>query len=674
MRARPILIVAAALLTACSDSTGSSAPTAVGVVSGSGQAAAVVQLAPAPLVVRVTDAGGDPVSGVTVHWAVASGGGSLTAASTATGADGLAQVQWMLGPRAEAQTVTATVEGLAPAVFTVTPAPGPFARVTLSPDSVEVGAVGLSVTLRATWLDAHDNSMGRPGFVVWTSLDQAVAGIESASTASEIHAVALAGGRARIVVRTVNNRADTAVFWVRQHPASITVTLRNPVVTEGDTTRALAEVRDPGGHLIPNPPLTWSTTDPSGATIDATGKITALRGDTLSVVATWGSATAAATLYVNGLFRVASMDAGGHHSCALNTAGQAFCWGWNQGGQLGVPATPGGASAVPVAVQTSARFTAVAASAWPGPQPAAGAGTGHSCGIATGGGLLCWGENGQGQLGREGTVATHVPAEVAGDRTWQVVSTGGRHTCGITTGQTYCWGLDDEGQVGAPTADLCAPGTGPGGPCARAPQRVAGGMTFTQISTGAAHTCALTADGAAYCWGRNDSGQLGNGTTTRADVPVAVLGGHTFVSISAGGAHTCARTVGWSGYCWGANGSFQLGNGTTTPATVPALANVSSTSLQSGWAHNCFAADDGVVYCWGANDHGQQGNSKLAPAPVPIGMGGGFRFTSVSTAGLHTCGVRAADGMALCWGDNDGGKLGFGAGPDHPLPRPVRAP
>lgn len=682
MRAR-LIFFAGILLAACSgDSTGSSAPAAVAAVSGSGQAATVGLLATNPLVVRVTNAGGKGVQGVTVSWAVTSGGGSLTAASTVTGADGLAQVQWTLGTRAEAQTVSATVQGLPPAVFTITPGAGLFERIFIVPDSAELTAVNQSVVLRESYVDAYGNAVEQPAAVVWTSLDESVAELDL-TPARELLAVATGTGRARIVARTrnvANNRnvADTAIIWVRQQPASITVTLRGGgSVTEGDTTRAMAEVRDVAGHPILNPPLTWSTTDPAGATIDATGKITALRGGTLDVVATVGSVTGAATLSIHGLFRVVSLDAGGHHSCALTAAGQAYCWGWNQSGQLGVPASAGTPadswSAVPVAVQTGARFTTISASARPDPQPAASA-RGHSCGIAEGA-LLCWGENGQGQVGIPGAGAAHVPAQVAGGGTWATVSTGGRHTCGITTGgQTYCWGLDREGQVGAPTTELCAVegGTGPNQACARTPRRVAEGLDFTRISAGTAHTCALTAGGQAYCWGRNTSGQLGNGTRVPADEPVAVLGGHTFATISAGGAHTCARTTAGAGYCWGDNGSFQLGNDTSTLATSPVAAGGSHS--QAGWAYNCGLLGNGEAYCSGANDQGQRGHAPSGPSSWSTGVSGGFTFASLSTGGVHTCAVRAADGVAMCWGDNEGGKLGAGEGPDRGLPRPVRAP
>ena len=684
MRARRILL-AVALLAACRDSTGTPVPAEMRVMSGNGQAATVGEAAPLPLIAGVLDADGDPVAGVTVQWAVSSGGGSISAASGQTDADGLARVHWTLGTRAEAQTVTATVEGLSPVVFTITPAPGPFVRIAITPDSVDLTAVGELVVLRPSYTDAYGNSTGQPAPVVWTSLDQAVVRIDL-TTNRELLALALSGGRARVVARTRNeentrNVADTAIVWVRQRPASINVILRDTAVIEGDTTRARAEVRDAGGALIPNPALTWSTTDPAAASIDATGKVTTLRGGTPDVVATVGTLTGAARLRVSGLFRVASLDAGGHHSCALNAAGQAYCWGWNQAGQLGVPFPFPDAdrwAAVPAAVETSARFTAIAASAFPDPHPegVTWAYQGHSCGIATNAALLCWGENWQGQLGTQGT-PTHLPAEVLGGRSWAAVSAGGRHTCGITTGgQTYCWGLDDEGQLGAATTERCRVhrAVSTTGACATTPQPVQGGLTFTRISAGTAHTCALTAGGAAYCWGRNISGQLGNGTTTQAEAPVAVLGGHAFVEISAGGGHTCARTAAGAVYCWGANDHGQLGNGTTTQATAPVALPGSGRSVQAGWAHSCALGSDGKTYCWGANAAGQRGSTILTSAPWPTEVQGGFSFASISTAGFHTCAVRTADGAAMCWGENYIGKLGSGPGPNRPSPGLVRAP
>jgi alpha-tubulin suppressor-like RCC1 family protein len=101
------------------------------------------------------------------------------------------------------------------------------------------------------------------------------------------------------------------------------------------------------------------------------------------------------------------------------------------------------------------------------------------------------------------------------------------------------------------------------------PVPVSGGLTFTMLSAGNRHNCALTAAGVAYCWGDNSSGALGNGTNLTTSIPVAVSGGLTFTSISAGRFHTCGVATGGTAYCWGANDVGELGDGTTTLRLVP---------------------------------------------------------------------------------------------------------
>jgi alpha-tubulin suppressor-like RCC1 family protein len=150
----------------------------------------------------------------------------------------------------------------------------------------------------------------------------------------------------------------------------------------------------------------------------------------------------------------------------------------------------------------------------------------------------------------------------------ETITTGGHHSCGLTErGSAYCWGWNGEGQLGVGDENRID---------RHYPTAVAGGLTFAQISAGGSHfsaggghTCSLTTDGAAYCWGRNAEGQLGDGTTTRHLVPQPVAGGLSFTQISVGGSHTCALSATGAVYCWGSNYSGQLGDGTTTIRTAP---------------------------------------------------------------------------------------------------------
>lgn len=125
---------------------------------------------------------------------------------------------------------------------------------------------------------------------------------------------------------------------------------------------------------------------------------------------------------------------------------------------------------------------------------------------------------------------------------WRAVAAGSGHTCALdTTGAAYCWGRASSGELGTGVVDAFAPG----------PRRVSGGLTFTALAAGDRHTCGLTAEGAAYCWGENQTGQLGRGDTTSTTAPVRVAGGHHFTRITAGWLHNCALDEGGEAYCWG---------------------------------------------------------------------------------------------------------------------------
>src|SRR6266576_2695667 len=146
------------------------------------------------------------------------------------------------------------------------------------------------------------------------------------------------------------------------------------------------------------------------------------------------------------------------------------------------------------------------------------------------------------------------------------LSAGGVHTCGVTTsGAAFCWGSNSSGQLGGSAASQCEPDYyGSGVPCSTTAVAVAGGLTFAAVSARTSHTCGLTTGGAAYCWGDNVQGQLGNGSTTSSGTPVPVAGGLMFGAVSAGDGFTCGLTASGAAYCWGYNGVGELGNGTTT--------------------------------------------------------------------------------------------------------------
>jgi alpha-tubulin suppressor-like RCC1 family protein len=248
------------------------------------------------------------------------------------------------------------------------------------------------------------------------------------------------------------------------------------------------------------------------------------------------------------------VSAGTRHNCGVTLAGAAYCWGLS-GGALGAGTNI--SSNVPVAVVGGHVFASISA------------GLDHSCGVTTSGAAYCWGLNPFGQLGDGTTTDRNVPVPVAGGHTFAAISAGNHHSCGVTTaGAAYCWGLGNFGQLGSGSAM----------PPTSVPVGVAGGHTFDSVSAGFQHSCGLSASGAAYCWGANSSpfsditGLLGDGTGTGASyVPVMVAGGHTFTSVSADFSHSCGITTTGAPYCWGGNHHGALGDATTTHRNVPVL-------------------------------------------------------------------------------------------------------
>ena len=286
----------------------------------------------------------------------------------------------------------------------------------------------------------------------------------------------------------------------------------------------------------------------------------------------------------------------------------------------------------------------------------------HTCGATAGGAAAyCWGHNSYGQLGDGTTTDAATPVPVSGGLSFSAVSAGAGHACGITTstGAAYCWGLNSTGQLGnGSTTD------------ASAPVPVSGGLTFVTVSAGDFHTCGVTSSGLAYCWGHNGFGQLGNGSTTDASAPVLVSGGLTFAAASAGNAHTCGVTT-TGAVCWGSNSFGQLGDGTTTSAVTPVAVSGAFVAVSVGIvANTCGVTTSGAAYCWGYNLYGQLGNGTTTNAVTPVPVSGGLTFAAMSAGAIHSCGVTTG-GAAYCWGYNFSGQLGNGTTINATTPIPV---
>ncbi|HEX6938343.1 MAG TPA: hypothetical protein VF158_02950 [Longimicrobiales bacterium] len=239
--------------------------------------------------------------------------------------------------------------------------------------------------------------------------------------------------------------------------------------------------------------------------------------------------------------------------------------------------------------------------------------------------------------------------EVEIPRVYASVSAGGDHTCALgLDGAAFCWGRGENGELGDRRNRDSA-----------VPVAVVGGYRYDVLSAGEHHVCALTRDGVLHCWGWNRYGQLGTGNTVGLGEPTGVAGDLRFSDVSAGAFHTCALTLEGEAYCWGENGNGQLGNGTVNGATapVPVAGGHRFVAISSGREHTCALTEDGAAYCWGLNHLGQLGDGSLDNAWEPRPVAGGIAFAAIAAGDVHTCGI-ARNGAAYCWGSNGYGEAG----------------
>lgn len=275
---------------------------------------------------------------------------------------------------------------------------------------------------------------------------------------------------------------------------------------------------------------------------------------------------------------------------------------------------------------------------------AMGGNGGVVCVLTAAGGVKCSGYNGYGQLGvgttgGDSPVLIDVPGLTRGIR---AIGIGKTHACAmLETGAVKCWGGNDSGQLGiGSTTSALSPTDVPG---------VGGGGT---IALGFAHTCANIVSGEVKCWGRNDAGQIGDGTTANQLSPVQVPGLVGVSVLAAGYAHTCARTSGGPVKCWGSNSNDQLGVPFVTlqSSSTPVDPNIVADQIWAGDSHNCVLTSAGVVKCWGANANDQLGATQPSNSDqlITVALSGGAAATDGAASVGTSCAV--VGGATMCWG------------------------
>lgn len=514
------------------------------------------------------------------------------------------------------------------------------------------------------------------------------------------------------------------VATVEVSPASATL------ITLGETVALMATAKDAGGTVVPNQTFTWTSSADAVGTVDQDGVVAAEANGEATITATVNGKSGSAVITVaTSQIRVSpdgtsGMAAGGQVRLTFPAGavaaelvvtvdpatgfppttnlvpGTAFDLG-PDGTQFNAPVelsigysganipsgvdeaelklyrvvgeaweeVPGStvdatADAVSAAIDGFSTFGTWTPPARPSLQIALG--DTRTCATLADGSVWCWGNNNGGVFGN-GTVedSDNMPVPGATGLTLVELTLAFRarnFACGIdVSGSSYCWGVNDDGQLGNGTTSD-----------ALTPQLVSGGLAFRYVSAGGAHVCGLTAAGDAYCWGRNVNGQLGDGTTTDRSVPTPVTGGIAFQSITAGADYTCGLDGSGVAYCWGENGDGQVGDGMTSNAVSPVAVSGGLTfaQLDAGDDHTCGVTTSGSANCWGDNGDGQLGDGTTAERLTPTPVAGGLSFAVVIAGSRTTCGIDE-EGVAYCWGENGDGQLGLGHTDNALTPEPV---
>ena len=329
------------------------------------------------------------------------------------------------------------------------------------------------------------------------------------------------------------------------------------------------------------------------------------------------------------------------HTCGLTSAGEVYCWGNNEIGQLG-RGTVGDPESLPIKVPGLSGVTSISV------------GAAHTCALTKAKTLYCWGQNGNGKLGTGDLADKTSPTQIKDFSGVKQVSANRTATCALKDdGLVYCFGGNDFGQLGNGTTIQ-----------ATLPVKVSGIADVVQVSVGFANACAVTKEQALYCWGDNSNLQLGAaGPSSTIPVLLAEIGKISKVSVGAG--HVCAKTGAGTVLCWGFGERGQIGSGTkdisNSPVQPTGLGKV--LDISAGRFHTCALNADRTVSCWGASDTGQIGNGTVVDSALPVKV---LNITNVQVLGAisayaaHTCTI-AVTGNYSCWGLGTAGQLGNGS-------------
>jgi hypothetical protein len=668
-------------------------------LSGDAQSDTVNRQLPAPFVVRVTDRFGNGVPGVHIAWSRV-GAGQLGGIETTTDAFGQIGTAYTLGTSIGEERVFATVPGIdAPVVFTahaLSDVPAVIAFRSAPTASIPAAtpidpSVQLELRDRYGNLTTATNTVSialgvNPGGATLSgTLSQAA--VSGVATLTDLKINKVGAGYTLVASSSGVPATTSQPFGVKPGlPATLVVVsgdLQNARVDEALPSALSVRVLDGGGNVVPGMAVTFSTPFGGGAidgaaqTTDANGVATSGRVQlgptptTNEFVATAGGVTSP-LLTATATWEPA-LAAGTWGACAVIAGSSLQCWGDNSLREFGVSnatlGLPGATVPTPTAVFPGVIVSRI------------GNSTGQGfCGLMSSG-WQCWGRDIGAMTGGSSGANSRAPGPIDGGVNFGEANFGRTTGCGVSVDHVgYCWGLNQQGEVGSASVAI--------GSTATIATAVDGGSQFATIIPGWTNTCGLTLDGTAYCWGTNTSGQLGTGSTD-ADKhlsPERVKTNEKFTQLSVGPSHACGVTRAHALLCWGRNETGQLGDGTTVsrgtpmpvagslkfshveagdyilsspdPATLSAL-GVVTPGIQAGASHTCALTDEGTPYCWGWNGAGQLGDGTRTDRYTPTRVNGGLALTSLSLGDYFSCGMRG--NAVWCWGANEVGEAGDGS-------------
>lgn len=602
------------------------------------------------------------------------------------------------------------------------PAPGPVSpsqvtSVLVSPPSLTLGVgsvTNLTVSVRG---DA-----GVDQTVSWSSKNPDVATVSATGAVTGI-----APGIATVIATSAFDKSKASASVVTVIPAlpgavaTLTVLPGSASVSSGGTVQLTATARDASGNVLNGRAVTWQSSNPAIAPVSASGLVTGVSAagqvtigarcegiDGISVitvtpipVATVVVTPSAPSLVSGTTTQLTAMlkDANGNtlngriilwstsNALVATVSGTGLVTGVSSGGPVTITATSetkSGTSSVtvtsvPVAtivltpsnnavnIGGTTQFTAV---------------TKDAGGNVLAGRVVTWSSTNPGVASVSATglvtgVTAGGPVTIAAASEGQnstsqitvfgalpMVAVGAFHSCALTSdGTAYCWGANGSGELGDGTTAAQATPVKAG----------TGEVKFISIGVGTSHTCGLATTGDIFCWGDNSLGALGSpnsGGVTNQLTPALVAGGLSFTALAVGSNHSCAIATGGAAYCWGLNSSSQLGDGTVIARDVPTAVAGGKTfrSISAGDGHTCAVTLASAAYCWGNDTFGQIGDgSSGGPRSSPSAVAGGTAFTTITAGGFHTCGSQA-NGVTSCWGNNGFGQLGDGTTTNRAAP------